>query len=237
MARTAPSRRILIVEDEAALLVGLRDTFELRGFEVVTATDGREAARVMRMGRYDVILLDVMLPGKNGVTLCRELRAEHDATPILFLTAKGDEEDKVRGLRSGGDDYVTKPFGVKELVARVDALIRRVEVERGVTDTLAIGGGVLDLGALEFRRDGRAVTLTRREVDILRYLYEHRRRVVSRDELLRRVWEYPPVPVETRTVDIHMGKLRQKIEVEPENPRLILTVRGEGYALGKGAAS
>jgi DNA-binding response OmpR family regulator len=227
--------RILIVEDEPSLLVGLKHTFELKGYEVATASDGREAERAMRMGRWDAIALDVMLPGKNGLTLCRELRAERDPTPILFLTAKGDDEDKVRGLKSGGDDYVTKPFSVKELLARLEVLIRRVETERWVADRLSIGGGVLDLSALEFRRDGSVVTLTRREVDMLRYLYENRRRTVSRDELLRRVWECPPVHVETRTVDIHVAKLRQKIEVDPENPRIVLTVRGEGYALGRGA--
>ncbi len=228
------AHRILIVEDEPALRVGLKNTFELKGYEVVTAEDGHSAERLMRTGRYDVILLDVMLPGKNGITLCRELRAERNATPVLFLTAKGDEEDKVRGLRSGGDDYVTKPFGVKELLARVESLIRRVETERGVRDCLEIGGGILDLGALAFRRDGAAITLTRREVDLLRYLYENRRRVVTRGELLSRVWEYPPSTVETRTVDMHVVKLRQKIEVDPEAPRIILTVRGEGYTLGRG---
>jgi two-component system response regulator RegX3 len=230
------TRRLLIVDDEPAILRGLEDTFRIQGYDVATAADGETALDAAEGGGYHAILLDLMLPGIDGFEVCRRLRAAGDRVPVLMLTARGAEEDKIEGLEIGADDYVTKPFGVGELVARVDALIRRAALpaENGA-ERITFGDLDIDLKRHEGTRGGEAFQLTPREVEILRYLDRHRDRVVGRGELLTEVWGYPTGAIETRTVDIHMAKLRKKVEDDATRPRLLLTVRGEGYMLGKEA--
>ena len=227
-------RRLLIVDDEPAILNGLRDSFTIKGFEVTTAADGESALAVARAETFHAIVLDLMLPGIDGFEVCRRLRAEDSRVPILMLTARGAEDDKIEGLEIGADDYVTKPFSVRELVARVEALLRRTDrLPEGSPTDLTLGSVRVDFKRLEGTVAGRSFKLTPREAEILRYLDRHRDRVVRRGELLTEVWGYPSDAIETRTVDIHMAKLRKKVEVDAVHPRLILTVRGEGYMLGK----
>ena len=193
---------LLIVEDEPAVARGLRDAFEFRGFRVETAEDGEQALAVARAGAFDAILLDIMLPKISGFEVMETLRAEGDTTPTIMLTARGDEEDRVRGLVCGADDYVVKPFSVTELVARVEANLRRREMDRTPPGTLDFDGVEVDLDRHTVIRNGKSEELPSRETDLLRYLMKNCDRVVPRDELLERVWEYPNAKgVETRTVD------------------------------------
>ena len=231
------TRPLLIVDDEPAILKGLEDTFTLRGFKVTTAANGEEALAAATSGNFHALLLDLMLPGLHGYEVCRRLRARGDRIPIIMLTALGAEEDKVEGLEIGADDYITKPFSVRELVARVEALLRRAAspMDPG-PDGLTLGDLKLDFKRLEGFRGGTSFMLTPREAGILRFLERNRDRVVRRDELLTDVWGYPTGTIETRTVDIHMAKLRKKVEIDPADPRIILTVRGEGYKLGREGA-
>lgn len=227
-------KRLLIVDDEPAILKGLEDTFTVKGFQVTPAADGETALAEATRGEYHAILLDLMLPGIDGFEVCRRLRARGDRVPIIMLTARGAEEDKVEGLEIGADDYVTKPFSVRELVARVEALLRRAsEPAAAGPESLSLDRVTIDFKRLEGSNGGSPFTLTAREGEILRYLWRNRDRVVRRDELLTEVWGYPTGSIETRTVDIHMAKLRKKVEDDPVRPRVILTVRGEGYMLGK----
>ncbi|MEN8151634.1 MAG: response regulator transcription factor [Planctomycetota bacterium] len=224
---------LLIVEDEPAVARGLRDAFEFRGFAVTTAEDGEAALEKARAGAFDAILLDVMLPKVSGFTVMETLRAEGDTTPTIMLTARGDEEDRVRGLVSGADDYVVKPFSVTELVARVEANLRRREMDLSPPGPLDFDGVTVDLERHTVVRDGESEELPSRETDLLRYLMRHRDRVVSREELLEKVWEYPNAKnVETRTVDNYVVRLRQKVEPNPADPRVVVTVRGRGYRYG-----
>jgi len=220
-------KRILIVEDDLALGRVLGDTFQFEGFEVVWATDGTAALQIARESSPDLILLDVMLPGGiSGFDLCGPLR-HGGRTPIIMLTAKSQKEDKLRGLNSGADDYVTKPFDLEELLARVRAVLRRVGP--GV-DRLTLGSVGIDFRAQLATKDGRPLNLTHRELELLRFLAEHREKVVFRDELLREVWGYPEAPF-TRSVDHAVARLRKKIEEDPHRPRFIHTVHGDGYCL------
>jgi len=224
---------LLIVEDEPAVARGLRDAFEFRGFRVETAEDGEAALAMARAGAFDAILLDIMLPKVSGFEVMETLRAEGDTTPTIMLTARGDEEDRVRGLVSGADDYVVKPFSVTELVARVEANLRRREMDMTPPGTLDFDGVEVDLDRHTVVRDGKSEELPSRETDLLRYLMQNRDRVVPRDELLERVWEYPNTKgVETRTVDNYVVRLRQKVEPNPADPRVVVTVRGRGYRYG-----
>jgi DNA-binding response OmpR family regulator len=226
-------RRILVVEDEPAVARGLSDAFGFRGFSVTVARDGEEALAAASSGGFDLILLDLMLPKVSGFTVLERLRAAGDKTPTIVLTARGEEEDRVRGLATGADDYVVKPFSILELVARVEAQIRRREMDRAPPSALRFGTVEVDLERHRVLRDGVAEDLPVREASLLRYLLRHRDRVVSRDELLTEVWEYPTVRgVETRTVDNYVVRLRQKVEPDPERPRVVLTVRGRGYRYG-----
>jgi len=227
-------KRLLIVDDEPAILKGLEDTFTVKGFQVTAAADGETALAEATQGGYHAILLDLMLPGIDGFEVCRRLRAGGDRVPIIMLTARGAEEDKVEGLEIGADDYVTKPFSVRELVARVEALLRRAsEPLESRPESLSLGPITIDFKRLEGLNGASPFKLTAREAEILRYLWRNRDRVVRRDELLTEVWGYPTGSIETRTVDIHMAKLRKKVEDDPVSPRVILTVRGEGYMLGR----
>ncbi len=220
---------ILVVEDDPMLRDGLADLLSGAGHEVETATDGAAGARLGREGRFDLVVLDLMLPQLDGIEVCRRLRTVRPALPILMLTARGAEDDKVKGLRAGADDYVTKPFGARELLARVAALGRRALAAPAEPEVIEVDGCVFDLGRCTGRRGDREISLTAREVGILRWLYRHRARSVSRAELLEQVWGTVGT-LQTRTVDMTIAKLRQKIERDPSKPEIIVTVTGVGYA-------
>lgn len=226
-------RKLLIVEDEPAVARGLRDAFEYQGFSVAVAKDGREALKIARTDEFDAVILDIMLPHISGFEVMETLRAEGNTTPTIMLTARGEEEDRVRGLMAGADDYVVKPFSITELVARVEANLRRREMDRAQPDLLRYDDVEVDLSRQVVIRGGNSEELPSRETDLLCYLLKNRERVVSRRELLERVWEYPNADgVETRTVDNYVVRLRQKIEPDPQNPRVVVTVRGRGYRYG-----
>jgi len=207
---------ILVVEDEVDLALGVRDALQHAGFQVDVAHDGKLALERLRKGRYDLVVLDLMLPGMNGLDLLRELRKERQDIRVLILTALADEEDLLEGFQAGADDYMGKPFSPRELVARVEAQFRRRALEASPPPRMELPGGI-------------SVELTPREGDILEYLARNRDRVVTRDDLLLDVWHYKSANVETRTVDIHIVGLRRKIEPDPAHPTLIQTVRGKGY--------
>jgi len=222
--------KILVVEDDRPILTGLVDLLRGEGYEVTAAEDGKQALQAYAQERPSLILLDIMIPEKSGYDVCREIRAKDPRTPILMLTAKGQEVDKVVGLELGADDYVVKPFGVKELLARVRALLRRNRKEAPAKDLspIAFGQVRVDPRTYEGRRGKTAFSLTARELQLLRFLFDHEGEVVSRYDLLEAVWgiKYEGT---TRTLDQHIAKLRQKVENDPADPRHILTVHGVGY--------
>ena len=221
--------RVLVIEDNADLAFGLRNNLEIEGYEVEVAADGRAGLAASRVRRPDLVVLDLMLPGLDGFRVLRALREDESCPPILILTARGEEADKVRGLRLGADDYVTKPFGLLELLARVEALLRRTR--RGVVRRIETFGDIeVDVAARTVHRAGRAVDLAPKELDLLVALLEADEAAVSRLDILRRVWGYSAAAV-TRTVDTHVAELRRKLEDEPSRPRHLLTVRKLGYRL------
>lgn len=226
-------RRLLIVEDEEAIRTGLIDVFVYHGYEVTAEADGRRGLGQALSGAFDLILLDVMLPSMNGFDVCNAIRQADREQPIIMLTAKVSDEDIVKGLKLGADDYVGKPFGVQELVLRVDAVLRRASTPPDAQRELRLGDDfTIDCANLRGTLAGREIILTRREVAILTYLSAHSDRPVARDELLTQVWGYRKnMQIETRTVDIHIAKLRRKIELEPKTPARLVTVRGAGYRL------
>ena len=219
--------RILIVEDEWAITMAVRDRLESEGYEIVAASDGGEGFRVGSSGGFDAIVLDVMLPGRDGLTVCRDLRARGVRTPILMLTARDQTSDKVAGLRIGADDYLTKPFAMVELVARIEALLRRSGRTTGHPTTYPIGEYTLDLRRQELHRGSEMVSLSTQEFKLLKYLYEHAGEVLDRDELLSAVWGYD-TSTQTRTVDVHIAWLRRKLGDNARQQRIV-TVRGQGY--------
>ena len=225
-------RRVLVVEDDQAMGVALRDGLTYEGYEVMLAANGPDGLCLARQCCPEVMLLDVMLPGISGLDLCKRLRSEGSTVPIIMLTARGQEIDKVLGLRLGADDYVTKPFSFLELLARIEAVTRRRGRGNGEPadgkDCFAFGSVTLDFAHHEARRGGSEVDLTPREFRLLGFFVQHRGEVVSRDQLLAAVWGYSAIPF-TRTVDVHIAKLRKKLEDNPEDPRYILTVHGMGY--------
>lgn len=225
--------RILVVEDETAIAAGLTDVFVYHGFEVESAADGDRGLSLGLSGKFDLILLDVMLPGKNGFEVCDEIRRADPEQPIIMLTAKTADEDIIRGLSLGADDYVSKPFSVAQLVLRVQAVLRRARVALDQGARLELGPDIeIDTVNLSGSRGTETLAFTRREIEVLQYLAAHPERPVSRDELLAKVWGYGKnLGIETRTVDIHIAKLRRKIEPDPKEPRYLLTVRGAGYRL------
>ncbi|MEQ8661957.1 MAG: response regulator transcription factor [Gammaproteobacteria bacterium] len=229
----SPRRRLLIVEDETAIRAGLVDVFVYHGYDVEAVADGHSGLARARAGRFDLVLLDVMLPGLDGFAVCEAIRALDRVQPIIMLTARVADEDIVNGLRLGADDYVAKPFGVQELVLRVEAVLRRAHGVCTPCETLVIDtGATLDCANLAGAIDGVEVAFTRRETDILRYLHRHHARPVPREELLAEVWGYARhLELETRTVDIHVAKLRRKLERDPKQPARLVTVRGAGYRL------
>ena len=221
-------KKILVVDDEPTLVATLKYNLERDGFQVVTAEDGESALNLARSHRPDLVLLDLMLPGLDGFQVCRILRREMQA-PILMLTAKGDEIDKVVGLELGADDYVTKPFSMRELLARVRALLRRADIPpEGEREVLTSGDLSLDLAKREATRSARAVPLKPKELELLAFFMRNRQRAFTRDQLLNQIWGYDYAG-DTRTVDVHVSWLRQKIEDRPQKPARIVTVRGLGY--------
>jgi two-component system, OmpR family, alkaline phosphatase synthesis response regulator PhoP len=219
--------RILIVEDNRNLAHGLRTNLEYEGHAADVADDGVSGLSLARARRHDLVLLDLMLPGLDGLGLLETLRAEGIETPVLVLTARGDEADKVRGLRNGADDYVTKPFALRELLARVDALLRRTQ---GASGRLGFGAVQVDSATRAVTRAGRVVPLRPKEYELLQALLRRGGRVATRTELLREVWGYQESVI-SRTLDTHVGELRRKLEEDPARPRHILTVRKTGYRL------
>lgn len=225
--------RLLIVEDEPPIRDGLIDVFVYHGYEVDSAVDGKEGLQKSLTGRYDLILLDIMLPGINGLDICDRIRAVDRDQPIIMLTAKSGDEDVIQGLKLGADDYVTKPFSVAQLVLRVQAVLRRAGTVVQEQNHIRLGRDIeLDALNLSGRRGDETLSFTRREMEILQYLNANSERPVPREELLHKVWGYARnLDIETRTVDIHIAKLRRKIEPDPAQPRHLLTVRGAGYRL------
>lgn len=222
------TRRILLVEDEESLVLTIRDRLASEGYAVEVANDGETASQLGREPRFDCIVLDIALPKKNGFDICRGLRNEGVHTPILMLTARGQVVDRVVGLKLGADDYLTKPFDMLELLARIEALLRRARPLAANEHAYAFGDIQVDFRRAEVHRNGTAIELSALELKLLRYFVEHRGAVLSRDELLDRVWGYEAMPV-TRTVDVHVASLRQKLECNPSHPELIVTVHGAGY--------
>lgn len=220
--------KILVIEDEESILMPLEDNLRLEGYEVSSAKDGQQGLSMAQEHHYDLIILDIMLPKMDGFEVCRRLRQDKVMTPILMLTAKSQEVDRVLGLELGADDYVTKPFSSRELLARVKAILRRVkEPLRGV-DFYRFARIELDFLKYEAKKDGRQVPLTALEFSLLHYLVQNKGRVVHRNEVLDSVWG-KDVFVDARTVDKHISLLRKKIEDDPQNPKYILGVRGIGY--------
>ena len=224
---------LLIVEDEAAIRTGLVDVFLYHGYDVDFAEDGHTGLEKASSGQYDLILLDVMLPGIDGFEICNQIRAADREQPIIMLTAKSSDEDIIHGLSLGADDYVAKPFSVAQLVLRVQAVLRRSGVSAEQDHQIHLGDTVeIDVRNLTGRRADTELTFTRREMELLRYLHANTQRPVAREELLAKVWGYAKnLDIETRTVDIHIAKLRRKLEREPSEPRHLITVRGAGYRL------
>ena len=219
---------ILVVEDDPAILRGLKDNLLAESYEVLTAPDGEVGYRLICEQKPDLVILDLMLPRMSGYEVCRKLREEGNATPILMLTARGEEADRVLGLELGADDYVTKPFSVRELLARVKALLRRANPPRPLPEERRFDDVVVDFQRYEARKAGQRLEMTRKEFGVLQYLASRSGEVVRRDELLEEVWDYKNYPT-TRTVDNHVLSLRTKLEGKPAEPRHLITVHGVGY--------
>ena len=228
---TEVPKKVLIVEDDAAMAIGLKDGIASEGYEVLYAADGDRGLELALSSDPDLILLDVMLPKRNGLDLCKYLRSEGNQVPIIMLTARGQEIDKVLGLKLGADDYVTKPFSLMELLARMETVLRRTSSDgkrSPATETYSFGPISIDFRKHEAHRDGLAVELSPREFLMMEFFIKNRGQVVSRDQLLDAVWGYDHMPI-TRTVDAHIAKLRKKIEITPAEPRFLITVHRLGY--------
>jgi DNA-binding response OmpR family regulator len=226
-------KRILIIEDDISILKGLKDVLMFKSYEVLTATDGESGYKMAVEKNPDLIILDIMLPKMDGFALCKKLRDEGNMTTVLMLTARGEEPDKVKGLDFGADDYVTKPFSLPELLARIRALLRRKpgeDKEKTLPDSIKLGNIFLDFKKYEAQKGGLPLSLTPKEFGVLRFLVTRAGDVVTRDELLDEVWGYDKYPT-TRTVDNHLAQIRSKIEENPSDPRYLITVHGVGYKL------
>lgn len=221
--------RILIVEDEPAIRQGLVDVLLYHGFDVAEAADGEHGLIEGLRGAYDLVLLDIMLPKRDGYSVCEALREKLPELAIIMLTARSGDDDIVQGLKLGADDYVAKPFSIEQLLLRIRAVLRRTLTQEPAAATIRLGNLIVDTANLT---DSRGTAYTRREIDVLQYLHAHPERPVPREELLHRVWGYQPdAQIETRTVDIHIAKLRRKIEADSSAPAHIVTIRGAGYRL------
>ena len=224
--------RVLVVEDEEPIRTGLIDVLVFHGYDVEFAATGPEGLEKALTGRFDLILLDIMLPGMDGYTICDRIRAVDRDQPIIMLTAKSSDEEIIQGLKLGADDYVAKPFSIQQLVLRIEAVLRRSQVAQGQARKLSIGDVEIDTENLTGRNGSDEIAFTKREIEVLSYLARNSTRPVSREELLAKVWGYARgLEIETRTVDIHIAKLRRKIESNPKQPANLVTVRGAGYRL------
>lgn len=224
--------KILVIDDEQNMRTGLKDNLEFEGYDVETANDGEQGLKKIFDNSYNLIILDVMMPKKSGFDVCKEVRKAGITTPIILLTAKGEEIDKVVGLEIGADDYVTKPFSLRELLARVKAILRRGDnlVMNDSERDIKIGRLEINFSGYKATSKNKDVPMSHKEFEILHYLWKHRNSTVSRDDLLTEIWGYDENPA-TRTVDNFILKLRQKVEVDPNHPQIILTVHGIGYKL------
>ena len=220
--------KILIVEDEPGMVAGLRDNFEFEGYQVLSAMDGVSGLERALADTPDLVVLDVMMPRMSGLDVCKQLKSKRPAIPIIMLTARGQEVDKVVGLELGADDYVTKPFSIRELLARVKAVLRRVESVPKGRDRYTFGDVEVNLQSCQVSRRGRSLDFSSKEFDLLKYFLSHPGEALTRDRLLEEVWGYDKFPT-TRTVDAHIVRLRQKLEPKPDDPRFFLTVHGTGY--------
>jgi len=224
------NRKVLLIEDEATLCLLLRERLEREGYSVIACADGERGLTQALSGAFELVLLDVRLPGRNGFEVCRELRRRCVNVPVLMLTARGDVSDRVKGLKTGADDYLVKPFEVVELLARMEALLRRANnlPPQPIDSIFSFGSVVVDLRKEEVLRNGSPIDLTAKEFELLRYFVAHPDEQISRESLLKQVWRYQGLP-NTRTVDVHVAQLRQKLESNPKAPRHILTAHRSGY--------
>jgi DNA-binding response OmpR family regulator len=221
-------RKVLIVEDDSSMAVALKDGFEYEGYNVTVARDGMTGLKLANEGMPDLMILDVMLPRMSGLDVCRQIRGNGNRLPIIMLTSRGQEIDKVLGLKLGADDYITKPFGFLELMARVEALLRRSNGKDEKLDTYDFGSVSVNFKRSEVRKGGELVDLSPREFRLLKHFIEHRGEVITRDQLMESVWDYDNAPL-SRTVDMHVAKLRRKIEERPNDPAFLVTVHRVGY--------
>ncbi|MBA4387895.1 MAG: DNA-binding response regulator [Verrucomicrobia bacterium] len=223
-------RRILVVEDDAAIRRGVVDALGFAGYEVMEASDGDTGLRTAVRAGYDLLLLDLVMPGPDGLQILAEVRNVKPTVPVIILTARGEENDRVKGLKLGADDYVVKPFSVKELLARIEAVMRRTPERATDMKKVAFPGGIADLERREVRfSNGKSCELSDKEIELLRYLAGNAGRAISREEILRRVWRIDPDNIETRTIDMHIARLREKLRDDPDKPAIIATVRNKGY--------
>lgn len=223
--------RILVIEDEPEMQRGLHDNLEFEGYNVEVIGNGKEGLEALTKKKFDLVLLDLMLPEMSGFDVCKKARAEGVATPIIMLTAKGEEVDKVLGLEFGADDYITKPFSLRELLARVKAVLRRTSSDTSLNETkITIGILEINFESYTATKKGKSVAMTSKEFEVIRYLWQHQKQVISRDDLLTQVWGYDE-SITSRTVDNFIMKLRKNIEKDPSHPKHIITVHGAGYKL------
>jgi DNA-binding response OmpR family regulator len=227
-------KRILVIEDDAAIRRGLVDALRFAGYATLEASEGAAGLATALESDCDLLLLDLVLPGRDGLSILHAIRAARSPLPVIVLTAKGAEDDRVRGLDGGADDYLVKPFSLKELLARIEAVLRRVPERPRAMSRLIFAGGRVDLERQEIRfDDGCRAPLSERECALLGYLARHTGRAVSREELLAKVWGLNPVGITTRTIDMHVARVREKLRDDPGCPRIVLTVRGQGYMIGE----
>ena len=225
-----PSRRVLVIEDDPAIRRGILDALRFHSFDTLEAANGDDGLELAQTADCDLVLLDLILPGKLGLEVLEQVRESRPTLPVIILTAKGEEQDRVKGLRLGADDYVVKPFSVKELVARIEAVLRRSPERPSDVTKLSIPAATIDLDRQEVKfTDGVRCELSEREVELLSYLARNRGRAISREEILQRVWRIEPRGAETRTIDMHVARLREKLRDDSGEPRVLLTVRGKGY--------
>lgn len=222
---------ILIVEDEPSMRMGLEDNLSYEGYRIDSAADGHTGLSKIREQAYDLLILDVMLPGTSGFDICKTIRKEGIRTPVIMLTARGEEIDKVLGLELGADDYITKPFGIRELLARIKAVLRRDQFQEKKSDRMRIGRLLVDFTSYVATEKGDNIKMSHKEFEILKYLSEHPNQTVSRFDMLEHIWGYEDEQPTTRTVDNFIVKLRQKIEPDSRDPSVILTVHGIGYKM------
>jgi len=220
--------KILIIEDDPALSMGLKASLEAEGYMVLIESDGEKGLGSVLTGRPDIVILDIMLPSMNGLDLCKNLRMQNINTPVIMLTAKNEEADKVLGLELGADDYVTKPFSVRELIARVRAILRRKSVVEETQEVLSFSDAEINFKKMEFHKSGNKINMSLKEFEIMKYFIINEGTVITRDTLLDKVWGYETFPT-TRTVDNYILMLRKKIETNPSNPKHILTIHSAGY--------